>query len=162
MTWRAQIDSNLDQILARDVAYRVELFRGAGVLVPQNYSVGWRRSYARGDARASARRGCGVEVEITLRLDDTTYTYRTWEPDISGRSCTMRENERILERFLDEFKGAASRALVFAWLKKHPEAMGEDPDAVSRRLKEQDLEASEAWALGAKERTQSARFTKVR
>jgi hypothetical protein len=79
----ASTEKILSHIIARDVAYGVEMARSIGHKMPREYDVGYSK-------RIERRTGTGMGVRVKLRLDDATYEVPVFVPHLDSR-CTMLE-----------------------------------------------------------------------
>jgi hypothetical protein len=145
----------LAHIIARDVAYGVEMARSIGHRMPVEYDVGF-------SGRMEQPLSTGIATRIRLRLDDAIYEVPVIVPYLDGRT-TIQQVDRLWRALMDRLK-SASLSLAHVWLDKHPDAMSKDAEASLERLQaiSRDDAAETAWAEECRNKAQAARFQMVR
>lgn len=153
----ATTEELITHIVARDVAYGVEMARSIGHRMPIEYDVGFSKRIENLDQ-------AGIRMRITLRLDDARHDVLVLVPYLDNRS-TMREVDEKWHELMRRLR-SASLTLAHVWLDRHPDARIPDPQIRGALAKLDVLkindDAEAAWAKECLRKAQAARYQKVR
>lgn len=97
------------QIVARDVAARVELARSIGHVMPKDFAVGVRFVED------------GDRTRVRMRLDDVSYDAIVHLPHLDGRQSLAKTDQMWKDAWTRIHADALTLAQV--WIDKHPEAV---------------------------------------